>query len=58
MHDTICGTGQPCERTCPVMRLGRICPDVPTFLEEVRTLIEAGEISGSEEAPQLAPQLA
>jgi hypothetical protein len=32
----ICGTGDMCENTCPVMSMGRICPDLPTFLNEVR----------------------
>jgi len=49
----ICGTGDACENTCPVMSMGRICPDLPTFLEEVRALMAAG----NEEVPQLAPQL-
>jgi hypothetical protein len=62
MYDgTICGGGLPCERTCPVMRLGRICPDVPTFLEEVREILAADNADVTDrsvEAPELAPQLA
>jgi hypothetical protein len=58
MYDTICGTGRPCERTCPVMRIGRICPDVPTYLEEVRAILAAETVTELEGSPQLAPQLA
>lgn len=35
----VCGTGEQCERTCPVMKMGRLCPDLPEFLEEVRVLL-------------------
>ena len=52
--DKVCGSGAQCENTCPVMLMGRICPDLPTFLEEVRCLIA----ESSEEAPQIVPQLA
>jgi hypothetical protein len=36
MNDTgkICGAGDRCEDTCPVMRMGRICPDVLDAVEE------------------------
>lgn len=44
----VCGTGQACEDTCPVMRLGRLCPTLPEFLDELAAM--------SVEAPQLAPQ--
>jgi hypothetical protein len=27
MSDKICGTGDECEATCPLMRIGRDCPD-------------------------------
>ena len=30
----ICGTGAQCEDTCPVMRMGRVCPDVLDAVEE------------------------
>lgn len=30
----VCGDGAMCERTCPVMLLGRICPDPLTLIEE------------------------
>lgn len=52
--DKVCGSGAQCENTCPVMLMGRICPDLPTFLEEVRCLMT----ESSEEAPQIVPQLA
>lgn len=58
--ETICGTGQPCERTCPVMRLGRVCPDLPTFLEEVRAVLAADPMPATSQRPaipELAPQL-
>lgn len=48
--DLVCGAGAACEKTCPVMLMGRICPDVPTFLDEVAALMGV-----SVEAPQLAP---
>lgn len=36
MGDKVCGTGAQCEQTCPVMKMGRICPPLEQFLEEVR----------------------
>lgn len=27
-EQTICGTGAACERSCPFIRKGRVCPDV------------------------------
>lgn len=47
----VCGTGAQCEVTCPVMRLGRDCPTLPAFLEEVAALI--AECGGS---PELVAQ--
>jgi hypothetical protein len=47
----VCGLGTQCERTCPVKLIGRICPDLPTFLEELRILSVEGEAF-----PQLDPQ--
>ena len=51
MVDKVCGAGEMCERTCPVMKMGRICPDLPTFLDELAALMAAGE-----ESPQLCAQ--
>lgn len=31
----ICGSGAACERTCPVMKLGRVCPTVTEFMDEI-----------------------
>lgn len=47
-----CGTGRDCEQTCPVMRLGRVCPDWATFLEEMAAL------RTQEEASSLVPATA
>ena len=52
--EKVCGSGAQCENTCPVMSMGRICPDLPTFLVEVRALMAAE----NEEVPQTVPQLA
>ena len=52
--DKVCGSGAQCENTCPVMLMGRICPDLPTFLNEVLCLTA----EASEEAPQLVPATA
>jgi hypothetical protein len=49
----VCGAGKPCEQTCPVMRMGRICPDLPEFIDELAGLFTPGL-----EAPQLEPELA
>ena len=60
MHDTICGPDNSCATACPVKRFGRICPDFPTFLEEVRVLLAADVTPGQgegEEVPPRAPQL-
>lgn len=35
MDKIICGTGAQCEQTCPVMRVGRICPPLPEFIDEL-----------------------
>jgi hypothetical protein len=36
MYDEmICGTGRPCEQFCPVMALGRTCPGLTDFLDEI-----------------------
>jgi hypothetical protein len=57
MFDKICGPDDPCASTCPVKNFGRICPDLPTFLEEVRVIL-AAEVTPAEceGSPQLAPQ--
>ena len=47
----ICGTGEMCENTCPVMEMGRICPPFATFMEELRILMPLSEV-----APQPEPQ--
>ena len=41
MHDDeiTCGAGLPCERTCPVMSMGRICPTLPEFIDELAALL-------------------
>jgi hypothetical protein len=31
----VCGKGAACEQTCPVMSMGRICPTVEEFMEEL-----------------------
>ena len=49
----ICGAGAQCENTCPVMRMGRICPDLPTFLEEFRAIVAADAFTECEGSPQL-----
>lgn len=49
----VCGTGAQCEDTCPVMRLGRLCPTLPEFLDELANLYAA---TPPQEAQQLAPQ--
>lgn len=48
----ICGSGDTCEKTCPVMSAGRICPDIPAFLEELRCL----NSESSATSPQTVPQ--
>jgi hypothetical protein len=53
--EKVCGSGAQCENTCPVMSMGRICPDLPTFLEEVA---EKFGINRNGEAAQLEPVLA
>ena len=35
MVTIICGTGAQCEQTCPIMRVGRICPPLPEFIDEL-----------------------
>lgn len=47
----VCGKGAACENTCPVMRMGRICPDLPEFLDELAALM-----AEPNEAPQPEPQ--
>jgi hypothetical protein len=34
MKDIICGTGNTCEATCPVMCAGRVCPTLIAFASE------------------------
>lgn len=34
----ICGSGLACEEYCPVMSMGRICPSVTEFLDEVAAM--------------------
>ena len=46
----VCGKGAACEATCPVMLIGRLCPDLPTFLDELTALAQP------EESPQLVPE--
>lgn len=53
--EKICGSGAQCEQTCPVMRMGRICPDYETFLQEV--CVKFGIDVSGEEAAQLEPAL-
>jgi len=36
---TVCGSGLQCESKCQVMMLGRLCPTVDEFLDE---MISAG----------------
>ena len=36
---TVCGAGLECESKCPVMMLGRLCPTVDEFLDQ---MLEAG----------------
>ncbi|SFR75830.1 hypothetical protein SAMN05428970_1976 [Agromyces sp. CF514] len=31
----VCGNGAACEKTCPVMRMGRICPEPAELVKEV-----------------------
>ncbi len=42
----ICGTGRACERACPVAEVGRYCPEVVEFIDELRerglTLADVG----------------
>ena len=47
----VCGAGLQCEQTCPVMRMGRICPTLPEFIDELACVFSPGS-----EAPQLEPQ--
>lgn len=53
MTDTtlVCGKGAACEAACPVMLIGRMCPDLPTFLDEVAALM-----TDASATPQLEPQ--
>lgn len=32
---TVCGAGLECESKCPVMMLGRLCPSVDEFLDQM-----------------------
>lgn len=34
-NPVVCGNGAACENTCPVMLLGRICPDPVDMVLEV-----------------------
>jgi hypothetical protein len=34
--DKVCGTGAACENHCPVMLLGRLCPDPLDLVLEIR----------------------
>lgn len=34
----LCTGGLPCERLCPVRRIGRVCPDVAQILDELTDL--------------------
>lgn len=51
--ERICGTGNQCEETCPVMRLGRVCPTPAEFIDELLAMSETPEGS-----PQLACSIA
>jgi len=41
---TVCGELSECLAKCPVMRLGRVCPDVVAFVDEIAAmgLLHAG----------------
>lgn len=30
-HEIICGKGLPCEASCPIKRVGRVCPSLVVF---------------------------
>lgn len=38
MRGIVCGSGLLCERSCPVMAIGRECPPLLEFLREVEAL--------------------
>lgn len=46
----MCGTGRDCEQHCPIMRIGRECPALPNFIDEL--------LAATAEDPQPAFQLA
>ena len=48
LADGTCGGGAICERVCPLMKVGRICP---TVLEGIAETIARGELTGT--APTL-----
>ena len=37
--DKVCGSGDECENTCPVMLMGRICPTPAEFVNELQTMM-------------------
>lgn len=48
----ICGTGAACEQYCPVMRIGRSCPNAQDIINE---WLEAG-INPFDQLIRLAPE--
>ena len=49
----ICGETTACQNHCPVMRLGRVCPTVPEFMDELEALRISPALVGRVPSPSL-----